>query len=170
MDTNNPYSAPQTSLIEHEQQVYPVATSGWRFLNFLIDNVGQVAFAFLVGFSIYFSGLGSWYEALSPGQHFLLDIGIFIVYFATQEALWGRTLGKLITRTRVVTEHDQPITWKHAMLRSLVRLVPFEAFSFLSSSQPRGWHDRWTGTKVVSLRAADIEKARAAQESDQQSG
>ena len=170
MDTNNPYSAPQTSVIEHEQQVYPVATSGWRFMNLVVDYAGQAGLTFLVVFSIYISGLGYWYETLNVGEDFLLNIGIFVSYYAFQEALWGRTLGKLITRTRVVTEHDQPITWKHAMLRSLVRLVPFEAFSFLSSSQPRGWHDRWTGTKVVSLRAADIEKARAAQESDQQSG
>src|SRR5690606_9606783 len=105
METNNPYSAPEASVVTQESKVYPVATSGWRFLNFLIDNVGQIAFAFLIGLSIYFAGLGFWYEALSAGQRFLLDIGIFIVYFASQEALWGRTLGKLITRTRVVTEH-----------------------------------------------------------------
>lgn len=170
MESNNPYSAPEAVILGSGAQVYPVATSGWRFLNLLLDYVGQFALGFALGVCIYVAGFGSLIEGLSRGQEFLLNIGVFIFYFASQEALWGITLGKLITRTRVVTENDQPITWKHAMLRSLVRLVPFEAFSFLSGSQPRGWHDRWTGTKVVSLRAADIEKARAAQESNQQGG
>ena len=33
---------------------------------------------------------------------------------------------------------------------TLVRMVPFEPFSFLGSPHPVGWHDRWSGTRVVS--------------------
>ena len=38
------------------------------------------------------------------------------------------------------------------VLRSLSRLVPFEAFSCLGD---RGWHDRWTQTFVVDKQEAE---------------
>jgi hypothetical protein len=33
--------------------------------------------------------------------------------------------------------------------RSLIRLIPFEPFSFLFRKQAIGWHDKWSDTRVV---------------------
>ena len=38
-------------------------------------------------------------------------------------------------------------TYGQILGRTFSRFVPFEAFSFLPS--PVGWHDRWSGTRVV---------------------
>ena len=51
--------------------------------------------------------------------------------------------------TRAVNEDGTRITFKTALLRSLSRLVPFEAFSALGANPPYPWHDRWTGTYVI---------------------
>ena len=41
---------------------------------------------------------------------------------------------------------------KQVFLRTLIRLIPFEAFSFLGGS--KGWHDEWSGTKVIRVRGS----------------
>jgi uncharacterized RDD family membrane protein YckC len=61
--------------------------------------------------------------------------------------------GKLITGTRVVTESGEVPTARQILIRTVVRFVPFEAFSFLGSSGT-GWHDTWSGTRVVRTRRA----------------
>lgn len=70
-------------------------------------------------------------------------------HYVLFEAIFGRTPGKLITgtRTRVVTAKPG---FGQIIGRRFARLVPFEPFSFLVSSG--GWHDRWSGTRVVRVR------------------
>lgn len=80
---------------------------------------------------------------------YIMAIGIIVSYYTFMESLFGRTIGKLITGTKVATEQGTMPNTKTAFLRSLSRLVPFEAFSFLGD-EPRGWHDTWTDTWVVS--------------------
>ena len=74
-----------------------------------------------------------------------------IVYYTIcEKAFKGYTLGKLITGTRAVREDGGELTVKDAFLRSLSRLVPFEAFSIWFGSGL--WHDTWTKTKVIKSR------------------
>ena len=147
MSETNPYQAPDAQVFQG--QAFPTATMGWRLVNLLVDWVGIYALAFLVGVAMYLLDLG---PALEHMNEYLLGALIALAYFLPQEALTGRTLGKLVSGTRVVTQTGEPIGWHHALKRTLVRFVPFEAFSFLTDSRPRGWHDRWSGTQVISLR------------------
>ena len=148
MEQDNPYRTP-ASLPVAEHAGYEIATSGWRLLNMFIDMAGYYALAFLVGMLLYATGQASVVEGMND---YLFGMILYFLYYAPQEALGGVTLGKLITRTRVVREDGGPITLRDALVRTLVRLIPFEAFSFLSQSRPRGWHDSWSKTKVISLR------------------
>ncbi|GGB19600.1 RDD family protein [Puia dinghuensis] len=67
----------------------------------------------------------------------------------------GKTIGKFLTGTRAVNEDGTQITFKTALLRSLVRVVPFEPFSALGNpSYP--WHDRWTKTYVIDERLSRL--------------
>jgi len=75
---------------------------------------------------------------------------LFIYYFAS-EALFGKTVGKLMTRTRVVAESGAEAQLWRIFLRTLYRFVPFEAISFLVGPSA-GWHDRWSKTRVVIVR------------------
>lgn len=81
----------------------------------------------------------------------VLGFAILLFYYVILEAATGRTLGKLITGTKVVNEDGGAPSIGQIIGRTLCRCIPFEAFSFLSSDA-RGWHDRIPKTYVVKAR------------------
>jgi hypothetical protein len=107
-----------------------------RILNFVIDLCANQVLVF-----------GAFYYL---GSRLPAPVYLFM-YYAICEAATGRTLGKLITGTRVVTIRGERPPIKAIALRTLSRFVPFEAFSFLNGNTT-GWHDRWSGTRVVRVR------------------
>ena len=81
---------------------------------------------------------------------YLIAILNYLFYYTLCEKLFrGYTLGKLITGTRAVKENGQELSFTDAILRSLSRMVPFEAFSAFGGHP---WHDRWTKTMVIKSR------------------
>lgn len=128
---------------------------GIRLLNLILDTV-----IFFLFFSVFFFILGMIAEML--GFYDLLDfldedsylwniIGILMsfAYYAFFESLLSVTPGKLITKTIVVTDDGDKPAFKTILIRTLCRLVPFEAFTFLTSS--RGFHDSQSKTRVITL-------------------
>ena len=160
-DTKTYPAATETHLFSDEELVqYQDASAGQRFANYLID---YLLMYFVVG---YASGylIARLILAISPETAYdlfaednnLLAIYLIaflnhIVYYTIcEKAFKGYTLGKLITGTRAVREDGGELTVKDAFLRSLSRLVPFEAFSIWFGSGL--WHDTWTKTKVIKSR------------------
>jgi uncharacterized RDD family membrane protein YckC len=78
-----------------------------------------------------------------------LNVAVALGCYVVCEALFGRTLGKVLSRSRVVMDSGERPPLGAILLRTLVRIVPFEPFSMFSG---HGWHDRWSGTQVVSSR------------------
>ena len=144
-----------------EIQLMPAST-GQRFLNFFIDNL-------LMRFGLSFltsAGIGVLLGLFFPehilrisenperGDLLLLTYLIWIIntllyYTICEKGFKGYTLGKLITGTRAIREDGNELTFKDALLRSLSRLVPFEAFSAFGGYP---WHDSWTKTRVIKSR------------------
>ena len=71
------------------------------------------------------------------------------LYFLFFEVIWQRTLGKWITKTKVVRYDGTKPHFLQILGRSFARWIPFEPFSFLFSNNPVGWHDRLSKTLVV---------------------
>jgi uncharacterized RDD family membrane protein YckC len=71
------------------------------------------------------------------------------------EFRFGKTVGKFLTKTKVVNEDGMPPSFKNCILRSLSRMVPFEPFSLLMDGQT-AWHDRWPKTYVVQEQVVDL--------------
>ncbi len=127
------------------------ATVGQRFLNYIID---MASFYLLIFSGALLAGI------ILRDSEFLEDMGdinpvldrivthiAFAVYIALLEGLTkGKTLGKLLTKTRAVYENGTKITFRTGFLRGLSRIVPFEQFSAFSGHP---WHDSWTDTRVV---------------------
>lgn len=76
-----------------------------------------------------------------------------LLFYSAFEFLTGQTPGKMVTGTVVIDEYAERPGLGWIVLRSLIRYVPFEAFSCLSS-EGRGWHDKWTSTYVVTKKEA----------------
>lgn len=77
----------------------------------------------------------------------LLNMAITLGYYIVMESLTGQTIGKIITRTEVVDEYGHRPTFLRILGRTLCRMIPFEAFSFLFT--PIGWHDSISKTLVI---------------------
>jgi uncharacterized RDD family membrane protein YckC len=151
MESVNPPSAGHDLLGDLDQiVVLNYASQGQRFGNYIIDRILAYGFAFMIAFGIgMIYGLrGESADGVFEGLPlYLLMYSAYLSYYTLFEALnKGRTVGKMITGTYAIATDGTPITWKLAFLRSLSRLVPFEAFSGFSAAP---WHDRWTETTVV---------------------
>jgi len=140
-------------------RTYQPASNGKRFANYLLDIVGYYILMIIVGLvlGLIYVALGneSYLEGdINPSVttsllESLFGIVVMLAYYIGCEYLFkGKTLGKLITKTRAVTEDNKRMSLKTTFIRSLCRLVPFEAFSFFRD-KPGGWHDDWSNTIVI---------------------
>ena len=95
-------------------------------------------------------------EAVPPGSWWfpLCLLAIAAAFFCTFWVRGGQTLGMRAWRIRVVRNDGGALTYAQALARfgaGLVALVPAGLglwWSLLDAAK-RGWHDRWTGTRVV---------------------
>ncbi len=161
MTTEQPVPQEENHLFnDTELYQFTEATRTQRFLNLLIDSIfmqyglGILTGYLLVEFLLIVSPdlAYSWFGQ-EDGFNFLaiyaLSILNYLFYYTICEKYFkGYTLGKLITGTRAIRVDGQELTFKDAILRSLVRMVPFEHFS--GFGEP--WHDTWTKTMVIKTR------------------
>lgn len=142
------------------QEGTPVpARKGLRFANFFIDNIVLNIVTFGIGMVIGVMLISSGYEVDSQGNFVgvplwvnivinFVHIPITLAYYIIFEMTLGRTLGKLITGTKVVNAEGGDATVGQVIGRSFARYIPFEVFSFLGETG-RGWHDSLSKTYVV---------------------
>ena len=117
-----------------------------RFLNFTID--------FVVVFLLY-SMIEPVFEAFLPltsrAELSIFRIGFLIffiaLYYIPFEYKTQKTLGKIITKTKVVTLEGNKPEFIDIVSRTFCRLIPFDRFSFFYSRN--GFHDAISRTKVI---------------------
>jgi uncharacterized RDD family membrane protein YckC len=134
------------------------ASKGKRFANFIIDYIGQLIIGGAIGIAMAIISeitgdyeYVAWIETMGTLGEYALGIVILIVYYMIFETITGRTLGKYITNTKVLTEDGQKPEADKILYRTLSRMIPFEAFSFLGD-EGRGWHDSIAKTVVVDVK------------------
>ena len=96
---------------------------------------------------VLFNGISS--GLLEGSGIVLLRILLVVGYNIVLESTTGKTIGKMVTGTIVVLEDGSKPTTDKIVARSFLRLIPFNAFSFLFLNGV-GWHDTISGTGVVS--------------------
>jgi len=124
------------------------ATVGIRFLNYILDIVFYYILNFVFGICVAVFGFYDSYMNLGKAGQYLIAIIILFLYYFLLETIFGCTIGKLITGTKVITTSGDRPPLKDILLRTLCRFIPFEAFSFFGESGT-GWHDRFSKTIVV---------------------
>lgn len=109
---------------------------GIRATNYFIDFIVIVVLWFLL--SIFLGG-------------FSYDTGLFYVimflYYLILEAIFQKTLGKIVTKTVVVDKRGKKPGFMKIMIRSFLRLIPIDGFSYLFGTET-GLHDVWSSTRL----------------------
>ncbi|MFT4016708.1 MAG: RDD family protein [Agriterribacter sp.] len=150
-------------LVDIESTHLVQASTGKRFANYIIDLIifYIVIFASAFIFAMISPGFVDWLNTAGNSAGFgvldrligLILYGLFMGLIETFTK--GRSLGKLITRTKAVNQDGTTISAGTAFLRGLCRAVPFDGFSALGSpSFP--WHDKWTKTYVIDIKDSTI--------------
>ncbi|MBG6130739.1 putative RDD family membrane protein YckC [Aquimarina sp. EL_43] len=127
------------------------ASQGKRFTNYILDSICILVFGFMFGVVVafIFPSMLSILETDSRIIDYGLGFILGMIYYSFFEITTGRTIGKLITGTKVVDEYGNNPDIQTILVRSLCRYIPFNAFSFLGDGS--GWHDTLSKTKVIEV-------------------
>lgn len=74
---------------------------------------------------------------------------VFGGYRIPMEYFFGKTIGKFVTKTNVVSRDGNKITFKSAIIRSLCRWIPFDFLSLALGADAKAWHDVISKTYVI---------------------
>lgn len=130
-----------------------VVSSGLKFAHFLVD---YICFQIVINIVSYFFQIILNFTDFNATINLTLalytSIILLLLYpglYAFSEFMWQRTPAKFLTKSIVIDEYGNKPELRAIILRSFIRLVPFEPFSSLGETSS-GWHDRWSKTWVVS--------------------
>ncbi len=139
----------EEQLVMTRESVGKLASQSKRFTNYIIDFIFIMVFSFMIGVVLALIS-PEMLEAIENGGRLLDYVFGFVVgmiYYSVFEMITGRTIGKLVTGTKVVDEEGNKPDANAILVRSLCRYIPFEALSFLGDGP--GWHDTMSKTRVV---------------------
>ena len=134
-----------------------------RFVNCILDFIFIIVTIIVFTFLIIIIGNVFQWGIYRIWTEIGSDLGISGVYlsfamfyYLVLEGLFGRSFGKFITGSVVVTENGVKPSFSLICVRTLCRLIPFDALSFLGKSG-RIWHDSLSNTYVVEKKALEKE-------------
>jgi len=130
-----------------------------RAINYLVDMICVYIFMFILVFVlgivlaiVYPSGINFFTDIENNvGLNYLMVFISALGYYILFEATAGQTIGKMLTKTKVVDSNGNKPAFSTILLRSLCRFIPFNPISFLFALDG-GWHDQLSKTKVVELK------------------
>ncbi|WP_125722101.1 RDD family protein [Flavobacterium ustbae] len=140
-----------------------LVSAGARFVHYIVDVIIffiiMVVLGTIIGIMSALFGTNSFANSADSSNELVLNIIsiiILIIYYTVMEGLFGRSVGKFLTGSVVVDENGEKPDFGTILKRSLCRLIPFDAFTFLGGS--RGWHDSISNTYVVDKKGLDESK------------
>jgi len=140
---------------------YCRASSGLRLANYIIDTLFIYFLIFCLGIVI---------AIIDPSIIDTIDDGITdrivgtifygVMMSFTEIILNGKSIGKLITKTKAVNLDGSDLSFEKAFTRNLIRIIPFDALAALGTpSIP--WHDKWSDTMVIDEKKLALQKQSA---------
>ncbi|MCE1165663.1 MAG: RDD family protein [Bacteroidetes bacterium] len=112
-----------------------------RFLNFVIDA------AIVVSLILIFNKFYFFLRILHVHDVFkVYDLALIFAYFYGLELSLGQTVGKMITKTKVVSEDGSKPSTHQLLVRTISRFIPLEPVLYIGGN----WlHDSLSRTRVV---------------------
>jgi uncharacterized RDD family membrane protein YckC len=93
---------------------------GIRLVSLIIDNI---IIGMIIGVIGSMVGYGMMARNMVPWWTGFLYLVIYIGYFVLLEGSRGQTIGKMITKIKVVREGGGPIDMNQALIRNLLRVI-----------------------------------------------
>ena len=119
--------------------LYKIMKKRTRLYNFLIDSI--IFFIIVLIFSMLLK------NHIEKQNLKYLMILLYYVYYFTFELTTGKTIGKMITKTKVVnTDNDRKPNFTRILIRTISRLIPIDIISYAFSSN--GIHDIISKTEL----------------------
>ncbi len=110
-----------------------------RLLNFIIDSI--LFFIIVIVFSLLFKNI------IEKEHLKIFMIILYYFYYFMFEYFIGQTIGKMITKTKVVNMNDdEKPNFIKIVIRTLSRLIPIDFLSYLFASN--GIHDLFIENKI----------------------
>ena len=119
------------------------ANSSLRIINLLIDTTIVFILAIIVAFIIFPID-----RPANNALSYLIGVGVYFLYYAIMEINYKKTVGKFITKTKVVKMNEEEPDNSDIITRTLCRFIPLDKVSFLFTRF--GFHDNFSNTKVIS--------------------
>ncbi len=147
--TNN-MQADLEEKIEKEKEFNSKKVSSWiRLANYIIDFI-----AWIILFMILVLIVGLFYNLdiilINHSVTYALLIILYLGYYIFMEHKYQKTIGKFITKTKVLTKDGKKAKLSDIMARTFCRLIPFDWLSYFFTSN--GFHDRLSNTTVIKTR------------------
>lgn len=150
-DSLNPYRAPGSSVAAGDTPALEAASKWRRFFTLVIDYIGFVALGGVIGAAVGLTLGEAGVRKMQQLPDLVIGLPIMFSYYFAQETLFGRTLGKWVTGTRVVAENGDAPSAGQVAGRTLSRFIPFEPFTIFGKDR-RALHDKLARTLVVRCR------------------
>ena len=93
---------------------------GIRFVSLVIDSLVISAIFGVLGSIL---GVGMMRHGTVPWSWGLLSFAFYIAYYTYLEGTRGQTIGKMITKIKVVREDGTPIDLEQAFKRNILRVI-----------------------------------------------
>lgn len=140
----------QAKLLEEIDLNYCKASMGKRFANYVVDVISFYILLVLTSIGLVY--LRPEFTDEDDGSGIVGDVIYLICYallmFIIEAFSRGKSLGKLITRTKAINIDGSDINFQKAFLRNIIRCIPLDVISaFGIPSNP--WHDLWSHTMVI---------------------
>jgi len=112
-----------------------------RFIHFIVDTIVWLIIAAILTFPLNAK------DDLQMLFGYLLLFISFMGYYTFMETKYQKTIGKFMTKTKVVNKNGSKPEVGDIVRRTFYRLIPFDRISFLFS--PNGFHDRLSDTTII---------------------
>ncbi len=156
----NPYASPTTlsSGLGKTVSEFDTVPSRWkRFGNMFVDNFAMRIVAVVVVIVLLNTGILSTDSVDDPNSSpitlfdITLSLGTLFGYYLLTEGIMQRSLGKMLTGTKVVRTDGGTPTIGQIIGRTAARCIPFDQLSIFFHDDNRCWHDSLSGTRVVHI-------------------
>ena len=127
------------------KQDYVIASLSKRLLNYIIDTFFIL---FIIGIIQYSTNSIQSPYYINDDIMIALLLLIFPVYYIVLEYKFGKTIGKIFTKTKVISTKGNELTFGQSAARFFCRIIPFERFSAFFSNGVF-WHDSIPKTLVI---------------------